>query len=226
MKTAVGDLDYAVTLKYGGKTDALGRIGSVNFPLIHTEKINVERSVVQLHLPENYRWLHFGGTMHPGAEATVTAAVLSYQTDQIERLMEAARQADPFAQECAKNNLKQFGLAMAAYREHFGSYIGRDAEAAKGRRTNDEVRKTAEGLLEQADKAAAQTHNERPAARGQRASRHACPRLLHPRPQRRQQHGTQLEGRLERGRELGPGKESVGADAAAGRPVQSRMVCE
>jgi hypothetical protein len=156
VKTASGDLDYAVTLKYGGKTDALGRIGSVNFPLIHTKNIRVERSVVQLHLPEDYRWLHFGGTMHPGAEATVTAAVLSYQTDQIERLMEAARQADPFAQERAKNNMKQFGLAVAAYREHFGSYIGRDAEAQKEAQINDDVRKTAAGLLEQADNAAAQ----------------------------------------------------------------------
>ena len=129
VKTAAGDLDYAVTLKYGGKIDALGRIGSVDFPLIHTNKINVERSVVQLHLPENYRWLHFGGTMHPGADATVTAAVLSYQTDQLERLMEAAKRSDPFVRERAKNNMKQFGLAIGQVREHMGDSIGRNAKA-------------------------------------------------------------------------------------------------
>ena len=85
VKTAAGNLDYAVTLKYGGKTAGLGNMSSVNFPLLRASNINAERSVVQLHLPEDYQWLNFAGTMHPGVEADVTAAVFSYQTKQARR---------------------------------------------------------------------------------------------------------------------------------------------
>ncbi len=98
VKTAAGDLDYAAVLVYGGKMPALGRFSSVNFPLLHTANINVERSVVQLRLPESYRWFDFGGTAEMADEAGVAVNRLSYQAGQVERLMEVLHQSDPHAQ--------------------------------------------------------------------------------------------------------------------------------
>ena len=72
--------------------------GAVNFPLVHTKNIGVERSVVQLHLPESHRWFNFGGTMHEAGDAAeVAAGKLSYETKQAERLMETMRQSNVFA---------------------------------------------------------------------------------------------------------------------------------
>ncbi len=129
VKTAAGDLDYIVTLKYGGQTAALGNFSAVNFPLVHAKNINAERSVVQLHLPAAYQWLDFGGTMHPGEEGDVTAAVLSYQTKQAQRLMETVRGKDPFAQQRAMNNLKALDASVMQYRQQVGNLIAGNRSA-------------------------------------------------------------------------------------------------
>src|SRR4029079_3832677 len=63
VKTARGDADYAVVLKYGGELGALDSLDQVDFPLIRTVNIHVERSQVELYVPETHRWFDFGGTM-------------------------------------------------------------------------------------------------------------------------------------------------------------------
>ncbi|MCX5675809.1 MAG: hypothetical protein NTX87_12460, partial [Planctomycetota bacterium] len=64
VKTAAGDLDYAVVLKYGGKLPPLAAMRlALEFPLIRTVNINVDLSQVQLHLPETAEWLYFRGSM-------------------------------------------------------------------------------------------------------------------------------------------------------------------
>jgi len=108
IKTAAGSLDYPVVLKYGGKLSALGRIGRVRFPLVHTENINVQRSQVRLYVPQSHQWFDFGGTMRLETdEATLAAEQISYQTKQAERLIEVARHGDKFAKARAVSNLKQ-----------------------------------------------------------------------------------------------------------------------
>ena len=156
VKTAAGDLDYVATLKYGGKTDALGRIGSVNFPLVHTKNINVERSIVELRLPQTYRWLNFGGTMHPGEEADATAAVLSYQTKQTQRLMEAMQRSDPYAQQRAKYNIKAYSEAVKEFRQRVSGLAAGNASAETEMRINGGVLDDAGRLLKRADQATAQ----------------------------------------------------------------------
>ena len=80
VKTAPGDRDYAVVLKYGGKMDRPGWTAAVRFPLVHTKNIHVERSVVKLYLPESDRWFDFRGTMRlTEEEADVKAQELSYE---------------------------------------------------------------------------------------------------------------------------------------------------
>ena len=56
IKTAEGDRDYPVVLKYGGQLSSLALLGQVAFPLIHTKNIHVELSRVRLRLPETQRW--------------------------------------------------------------------------------------------------------------------------------------------------------------------------
>ena len=72
--------------------------------------------------------------MHPGEEADVTAAVLSYQTKQAQRLMETVRGKDPFAQQRAMNNLKALDASVMQYRQQVGNLI-----AGNGRRKAEAV---------------------------------------------------------------------------------------
>jgi autotransporter-associated beta strand protein len=152
VKTAPGDLDFAVTLKYGGTTKALGTLSSVNFPLVRAKNINAERSVVQLHLPADYQWLNFGGTMHPGEEADVTASVLSYQNKQTQRLMDTMRRSDPFAQQRAMNNLKALGAAVTQYGEQVRGLAADNPKAEGELRAALETVKKSKEQVEEAER--------------------------------------------------------------------------
>ena len=125
VKTAPGDLDYAVVLKYGGRMPSLGAVGSVRFPLVRARNIGVELSQVRLYVPNNHQWFGFGGTMgSPTMEGELLAGVVSYKTKMAERLVETARESNPFAQIRAAANLKRLGSDMEDY-----GYAG-DAEIA------------------------------------------------------------------------------------------------
>jgi len=110
LKTQPGDPDYAVAIIYGGKRAALGGISRVDFPLVHTRNIPVDRSLVRLYVPKTHRWLHFGGTMGPPAEeADLIAAKGAYQAEKAESLLSEFRRADTksFAKVRAATNLKR-----------------------------------------------------------------------------------------------------------------------
>ena len=146
VKTVAGDLDYTAVIKYGGKMPAPGWLGAVNFPLVHTKNIGAERSVVQLHLPESYRWFNFGGTMHEtGSVADVAAGKLSYETNQAERLMETMRQSNVFATARARTNLKQLASSLQQSQAEAGRVQGGEGQE----KLRKELQK-ATGVLEQA----------------------------------------------------------------------------
>lgn len=121
VKTAPGDLDYAVVLIYGGKMPALGSLGEANIPLVRTRNINVELSQVSLYVPKTHRLLAFGGTMGlVTEEADLTAGRFSYETKQGERLMQTVRGAGKFAKVRAAYNLKQWGSEMREFQSAQG----------------------------------------------------------------------------------------------------------
>ena len=124
VKTAAGDLDYVVVLKYGGKRAALGSLSpSVTFPLIRTAKIHVELSQVELYLPETEVWFDFRGTMRRVAEeGEFEAGILSYQNKQAERLVQTLRFDNPFAQARAQSNLTNLKSTIQHYQEAAGAY--------------------------------------------------------------------------------------------------------
>jgi len=114
VKTEPGDLDYPVVLYYGGKLPALGRVAKLDFPLMYTENISVERSQVRLFVPKDHQWFDFGGTMRlTGEEADLAAAYYAYQTKQAGRLVQTIRHGGKFAKVRAANNLKQLSVALS-----------------------------------------------------------------------------------------------------------------
>lgn len=119
VKTAAGDLDYAVTLKYGGVMEKPGAMRVVRFPLVKTVNINVELSQVRLRLPESERWFNFGGSMgRVFKPEEFEAGWLSFRTRQLNELTELLSQTtdSDFSKARATSNLKQLGQEIEAYR--------------------------------------------------------------------------------------------------------------
>jgi autotransporter-associated beta strand protein len=115
VKTAKGDLSYPVVLKYGGKLPALSPLAAMRFPLVRDVKsyprgvaIGIGRSQLQLYLPRSHDWYDFDGTLHPSDEGQQRAARIAALNELGGRLMEAARDKDPFTRLRASNNLKNW----------------------------------------------------------------------------------------------------------------------
>lgn len=107
VKTAPGDADYAVVLKYGGELGALGSLDQVDFPLIRTVNIHVELSQVELHVPPTHRWFNFGGNMRlVQDEGDLAADWLAYNTKQIGLALQSIKSNDEYSRARASNNLK------------------------------------------------------------------------------------------------------------------------
>jgi hypothetical protein len=108
VRTAAGDLDYAVVLKYGGRLPPLEAVRpAVDFPLIRTVNIGVELSQVELHVPETLVWTYWRGKMRRvSEEGDFEAGVLEYRNRLAEGLVETLRFGNPFEKARAASNLK------------------------------------------------------------------------------------------------------------------------
>ncbi len=120
VKTAEGEGDYPVQLKYGGQMDRVASFSQVRFPLMRTVNINVERSQVRLHLPENYDWasyFDFGGSMRPVEDESELGEVFQlYLSDRIQEAKELLASANPYTRIRAMSNLKQSALLLDSSR--------------------------------------------------------------------------------------------------------------
>ena len=126
VKTAEGDLDYKVVLKYGGR---VGRLGagrySVRFPLVRAVNIEAELSQIRLFVPEEYEWFWFDSVMREVEEAgTLGANVLRYQYKQAQRTLQTLQSDNPFAKTRAYSNLKQIGRSIQQQQERLQSFAG------------------------------------------------------------------------------------------------------
>jgi len=127
IKTAEGDTDYAVVLKYGGWLQPVGTVDRVAFPLMRTVNINVELSRVRLRLPETHTWFDFGGSMRRVSdEGEYEADFFSYNAKQVKRLMQTLNTDNYYARARSMSNLKQLGLAVQNYQQQFGDYRAND----------------------------------------------------------------------------------------------------
>jgi len=108
IKSAAGDLDYEVVLKYAGQLSPPGALRTVDFPLLRAANIAVELSQVNLFLPEDYRWFDFGGTMRRVVDpAELAAGFVRYQTRLTERLGQTLESDSPFARARASASLRE-----------------------------------------------------------------------------------------------------------------------
>lgn len=116
IKTAEGDLDYPVVVKYGGRMQQPGWLGTTAFPLLRTVGMRVELSQVRLRLPASYRWFNFGGTLgQVESESKLQAGWLSFRTKQISELTELlSSKGKIYSKMRAQHNLLQLEQALEA----------------------------------------------------------------------------------------------------------------
>ena len=138
VKTAAGDLDYAVVLKYAGKVPEPGPLSlSVEFPLIRTLNINVELSQVELYLPETDVWGWFRGTLRRvNEEGEFEAGVLAYKNKMAEGLVRTLRFGNPFEKARAAANWKSLSQDIAQSQSDFSKYqANKDVQLQVGNAT-------------------------------------------------------------------------------------------
>ena len=125
VKTAEGDLDYGVVLKYGGQIPAPSNLQRVRFPLVRTTNIRAELSQVRLRLPFSQRWFNFDGTLgRVYDEGDFLADLLAYKNRQMSELSDLLSEnsrANAYSKARAGNNLKQLELSLNQQSFGFGT---------------------------------------------------------------------------------------------------------
>ncbi|MCB9875293.1 MAG: hypothetical protein H6821_14050 [Planctomycetaceae bacterium] len=148
IKTQTGDLDYSVTLKYGGDLKQLRSLRNTSFPLMKTININVQQSHVRLRLPESQRWFNFSGSMrHVTDVGELAADYVSYQTKQVQRLLQVVNSDsyDAFSKVRAENNIKlQVQQSQLQSQNSFGELYG----SSSNRRLQSELQSNSGVVLE------------------------------------------------------------------------------
>jgi len=135
-KTAKGDMNYPVVLKYGGNVSPLSILSSVEFPLVRNvrpypsptgRKIGIEQSQVKIYVPKSHCWFDFGGTVYRTEdEADLQAGRMAAFNKLGQRLIEATRDKDRYVQERAKRNLNVW-VAEANKTQGVGGRISNQA---------------------------------------------------------------------------------------------------
>jgi hypothetical protein len=117
VKTAEGEGDYVVQLKYGGQMEKARLLNSVSFPLLKTRNINVELSRVYLHLPERREWFNFRGTMRLVEDASeLEKGFQGYLNKRIEEATRLLSSGDDYTKARAWSNLKQARILLEGNR--------------------------------------------------------------------------------------------------------------
>ncbi|NLF07719.1 MAG: hypothetical protein GX594_07035, partial [Pirellulaceae bacterium] len=147
LKTAPGDLDYEVVLRYGGRMPSPGTIGAADFPMIRCLNVTPATCHATLHLPEEYHWFDFGGTMRLIADKKeLDAGVLQYQYNKLRQITETIKSGDKWSQSRATANLER-QLSLATESAADGREIGAELHdtVAAGRRLLEESKRQAAG---------------------------------------------------------------------------------
>ena len=132
VKTAEGDLDYPIVLKYGGQLPRPSWMTRVEFPLIHTVNISVELSQVRLRLPDSYDWFNFDGTLgRVETEGDLQAGWLSFRTRQLSeltQLLNSSEAMNPYSKARASSNLKQLEGTLQYSNSYFRQQAGQKSQ--------------------------------------------------------------------------------------------------
>jgi hypothetical protein len=113
IKTAQGEGDYTVTLKYGGRIERVRDLTQVSFPLIKVvgpNSLSVDQSHVRLFLPKSFHWnwVEFGGTLkHESSHGSLVDEVNAYYNKQILACQNMLKSADDYTKIRISSNLKK-----------------------------------------------------------------------------------------------------------------------
>lgn len=108
VKTATGEGDYLVELKYGGRMPMTSGLGAAQFPLIRVTSVNIELSQLRLLLPESRQWFNFQGTMRRVVdEAELFQGFQSYLNKRIQDAALALSSSNDYTKIRATINLKE-----------------------------------------------------------------------------------------------------------------------
>jgi len=148
IKTAEGDLDYAVVIKYGGQMETPNWLNRVEFPLIHTSNINVELSQVRLRLPESVGWFSFDGTLgRVQSESELQAGWLSYRTRQLtelSQLLGSKASVSDYTRYRALSNLSTLQSSIQESNSYFSQNADRSESLAKQLSSNSAALESAQ----------------------------------------------------------------------------------
>ena len=127
VKTAAGDLDYTVQLKYGGGLGAIRNLGQTRFPLLRTRNVNVALTQLELRLPHTRKWGAFEGSMRRVSQSgDFEAGMLSYQTKLAKRLVKTLQYGNVFEQARAVSNLKGVQQELQMYQHSLNVNLDND----------------------------------------------------------------------------------------------------
>ena len=160
VKTAEGDRDYSVVLKYGGKLFLSSHMTSASFPFVHTVNINVEQSQVHLRLPRSHRWMYFGGNaQRVHDEGDYHAVDLKHLTRQMQRVTEALSSKNPYSKIRAMSSFKELKQEQnqfaQSYQRRYGGSAGLAKELDINLGTSQQVEKQLEAVLDETQQDAA-----------------------------------------------------------------------
>ncbi|MFN0022202.1 MAG: hypothetical protein ACKVP0_28465 [Pirellulaceae bacterium] len=118
IKTAQGEGDYPVVLKYGGRISRVRELTQVNFPLIKVVNLNVEQSHVKLYLPKSFHWnwVEFGGTMRLVPPKVIVEEYANYWNKKIVESRQLQTSGDDYTKVRASNNLKKIEVDLYRFR--------------------------------------------------------------------------------------------------------------
>lgn len=91
IKTADGDTDFLVAIKYGGSVGKLANLSKLEFPFTKTTNIDVASTNVRLNLPEDFDFWWFKGTLGVSEEEQIAQAKNAYETALFSKLQSQAK---------------------------------------------------------------------------------------------------------------------------------------
>jgi len=110
VKSAAGEADYEVVLKYAGQLPKPNIFRKIEFPLVKTVNIHPEKSGLELHLPESQQWFNFEGSMREVDGGEYMNLVAKYIETQLLICATDLESTNPYVRMRAQNNLKQLSL--------------------------------------------------------------------------------------------------------------------
>ncbi len=137
IKTSEGESDYPVMLKYAGQLPPPSTGHRIEFPLLRSVNIRVEKCQVRLQLPETHRWTAFEGTLTQAeSERQLLSSYLEYKYEQLVQAEKTLKSANPFARLRARYELEELSKEV--------DEIPVDRNAAMGRRLRGKLQQLRE----------------------------------------------------------------------------------